>query len=161
MKYLFFLAFLFSCGHTPLPTLVTSENPIYVDSEVVPFLERFDAYASNLGIKPNYSNLTVYRTDENPSGNQLAICTTSSAGLKEITIYNSFWDSASDVAKEIVSFHELLHCTLRQAHRDNSVMQAHMLPEGMYLHYYSYYVKEMFNQVDSSTVFVYEPYLTN
>jgi len=160
MKYLLFLAFLFSCGHAPLPNLVTSQNPIYVDPEVIPYLERFDLYANNLGVKPNYSNLTVYRTDENPSGNQLAVCTTSNTGIKQITIYNYFWDTASDVAREIVAFHELLHCSLKQSHRDNSVMQANMLPEGMYLYYYSYYIKEMFGQIESSTVFTFELYLT-
>lgn len=158
MRYLLLALFISSCGSGQLPKLVSSTKPVYVDEEVIPFLERFDTYAAILRIKPNYTDLVIYRTDEPPQGKHLAICRSNGQNIKEIIIYNQFWDEATDVGKEIVVFHELGHCALKQEHRKFSVMQSTMLLEEIYISYYDDFIKELFLKEEESINFRYLSY---
>lgn len=90
MRYLLLLLTL-SCGSNNV--IVTANGPIYVEGRLQPFYERFMEYAEELGVKVNCDNLSMYTTDEIPSGTQLAVAITYSNGNKEIdsTIQLQMW----------------------------------------------------------------------
>ena len=156
MRYLLLLLIL-SCGSSNV--IITANGPIYVEERLQPFYQRFMEYAEELGVKVNCDNLSMYTTDEIPSGTQLAVAKVYSNGYKEIIIYNRFYETATDVAKEIVVFHEIFHACLRKEHRNNSIMQSNMLNESLYLYYYSFYIKEAFlGVVDYTEHFIYRDY---
>lgn len=154
--HIFLLFLMFSCGSNKL--LLTSKDPIYVEEKLQKFVKRFDQYANSLGVKPDYSLLSVHSTDEVPENNYLAVAISSSNGVKEIIVYNRFFDTATDIAKEIVLFHELGHATLHRDHKDSSIMNATQLPENYYLFYYDYLVEELFHKTPSEITFSYLPY---
>ena len=146
----------FSCGsNTPL---VTSKDPIYVEDKLQQFVNRFDQYAAILGVKPDYSMLSVYSTDEDPDSTHLAVTIIGTNGTKEIIVYNRFFDTATDVAREIVLFHELGHATLHRDHKSGSIMNVTQLPEDYYLFYYDYLIEELFHKNPTEITFAYIPY---
>lgn len=150
------LLVLLSCGSNKV--IVSSPEPVYIEYKLRPFYTKFIQYATAFNIKVDCSDLSMYSTDESPENTNLAVAKVYSNGMKEIIMYNRFWDTASDVAREIVAFHEIGHACQKQAHRDNSIMQANQLNEAQYLFYYDYFVKELFGQQDSQLKFIYFPY---
>ena len=157
MKYFLFLAFLFSCGK-PSNSLVVSQQPLFIDEETQPFFDRFNDYASSLGIKPDYRNLVIRLTDESPKSNVLAVCISNGYNHREIVIYNSFWNTADDIQKEILLGHEFGHCCLNQDHRSDSIMNTYLLSNSYYIANYDELIKELFGVSDDSLEFIYMSY---
>lgn len=157
MKYFLFLAFLFSCGK-PNSSLVISQQPLFIDEETQPFFDRFNDYASSLGVKPDYRNLVIRRTDESPKSTALAVCVSNGYNHREIIIYNRFWNTADDIQKEILVMHEAGHCCLNLDHKDDSIMNAYLLSNNYYIANYDELIKELFGVSDDSLEFIYMSY---
>lgn len=67
-----------------------------------------------------------------------------------VDIDQTFWKSANDYQREVLTFHELGHAILYQGHRDKSIMSKYLLSAIEYKNNREWYINELctFDQVN-------------
>lgn len=115
----FFGLWLLSCEQDELP-VPEREIP----RTVRPYLERFIQEAEKRGIFPDTSKLTIEFTDDIRLGDidqpVIGLCTrTSNLHKVQLDTTNALWLLSGYLGREEIVFHELGHCLLRRAHRDD------------------------------------------
>ena len=153
-KFLFLsLFFLVGCG--PGDT----ENSLFgsktnIDSEFVPYVNRFVEYTRENGLNVSTKGLILERKVLDRQ--TLGVCY---LGQKTVYINSLYWGRHMTVypySKEQLIFHELAHCLLKRGHKENSmpssvgdipssIMYPTFFSSHFYLANYSYYVLELFN----------------
>ncbi len=119
MKKVFaFLLILFLIGCRPdanEDTLIHSDVAVLHD-----FLSTFELEAASRGFRINLDELDIdVVIEEIDDDNVAGTCQYSPNRPNLVTIDRSFWDSASDIWREMVVFHELGHCVLGRGHRED------------------------------------------
>lgn len=90
-------------------------RPKVVDTDILPYIERFEAYYNNT---VEYS-VTFTDTMDNPAW--VGVCYIYETGNRNVEINRHYWEDASDNEKEELIFHELGHCTLNRDHRSDKI----------------------------------------
>jgi len=97
-----------------------------VDEQLLPYFERFEQEAISFGLDASLENSGI--TGEITSieeGSVIGTCSFSSQHPNHVTIDKEFWDSASDLGREYVVFHELGHCYLLRDHTEETLQNGH------------------------------------
>lgn len=92
---------------------------LFIDEALAPYFERFVAEGANRGqaIDLVAKRIEGFLTDieeENVAGQ----CSYSASSTRKVNIDRDYWNSATDLEKELVIFHELGHCYLERSHSD-------------------------------------------
>lgn len=130
-----------------------------VDDKVKPYVQRFDEWGKRLK-GPQYEvpemNISVGPINDFNIG----LITPTAIGIclfftkpRTIIISEDFWETASDVEKEMVVFHELGHCALSRMHKHAkgpwghpmSLMYPSIFSSYTYRSSRGYYIDELFN----------------
>jgi hypothetical protein len=99
------------------PTIIESD----IANELLPYFSSFENEARKHGININYESANVTAEIQLINdGNVAGTCTTNGHDLRHIVIDQSFWNSASNLLREMVVFHELGHCILGRGHTEGS-----------------------------------------
>lgn len=117
-----------ACDKDELPISALNENisSIYqgVDVEFNSYVDDFIIEAEKRGIVVEIEgrNITIQFTDikQGSNPNVVGLCTYDNHNLNDITIDRNYWNSASKLEREFVLFHELGHCYLKRAHRNDT-----------------------------------------
>lgn len=139
-------------------------EPDYVEAEVLPYYNRFREFEAALGKHASHRNLFIVISDGfEKDDDTAAYCHQAGHFSRYIVINAKYWKAASDIEREVMEFHELLHCIYEQEHRYGSIMEPHILFDKRYLANYDYYIKEMFTPfldiLNSGPIkFTYKPY---
>lgn len=147
---------------TPSPTPSVSPSPIPTDSLYIgpsslqPYVVKFveDAQIQGLDVLPEMKNPTLQVQIASLSAygsSVIGLCETGT-GQRRVTFDPNYWNSVSDTQREILAHHELGHCVLYRAHRNNvlssgayaSIMYPIILTSSTYLANYAYYQNELF-----------------
>ena len=96
------LVLLSGCGQAP------------TDNEFVPLVDEFNALIVARGLPAASVPVAFGETH-----GSLGVCTRSAFGGNEVTIDREWWNLCSPAAKRLLIFHELGHCVLGRAHRDD------------------------------------------
>jgi hypothetical protein len=93
-----------------------------VNEELWPYYQRFEEEGRfrGLAIDLEEENINGFIKDINQD-HVLGKCLYRSYTNNEITIDQGFWNSASDLFKEFVVFHELGHCYLLRDHEEGAI----------------------------------------
>lgn len=111
--------------------------------ELVPYIESFEEY-SNMSITVDFYFVDL-------EDNYIGKCYQREF-YQYILVDKSWWDSASDLSKEQLIFHELGHCVLLKKHNTNklpdwcpeSIMNPYHIGNYCYGKYRDYYLEELF-----------------
>lgn len=118
--------FLFACQsdfNNSLDDTIRTNNNAYpsVDQELWTYFQLFETEAAQRGFEIDLNKFDLLAEIHEIDQEDVAgTCTYSSDNPNEITIDESFWNSASQKYKEIVVFHELGHCVLGRDHNNNA-----------------------------------------
>jgi Zn-dependent peptidase ImmA (M78 family) len=98
----------------------TEQSDNEIDAELMIHFDTFvnEAAVRDLKISLDQIDLDAYVTNIETRGT-LGQCKSYSDGSKQIIIDQPFWESASDIEREYVVFHELGHCLLNRSHDDS------------------------------------------
>ncbi len=93
---------------------------VYIDPEVLPYLDLFIAEAASRGLEiriEDYAlSITVEHIDrENVAGQ----CTQATGSYNHIIIDPVYWKGYTEMNREALLFHELGHCILDRGHLDD------------------------------------------
>lgn len=113
MKYILFtfcvLAFCTNCAKEP--NTIALELQSYFDSfEAEAEKYNYQIDLSTLDLDAYISNIEIRGT--------LGQCKSYSDGSKKVVIDAPYWDSATELEREYLVFHELGHCALNRDHND-------------------------------------------
>ena len=114
---------IFSIPLTFIIVLTMSNCTKQLDNEIESELQlHFDTFvneaaAHDLDISIDNIDIGAYVANIEQRGT-LGQCKSFSDGSKQIVIDQPFWNSASDIEREYVVFHELGHCLLGRDHND-------------------------------------------
>ncbi|MDZ4708636.1 MAG: hypothetical protein SH818_09585 [Saprospiraceae bacterium] len=91
-----------------------------VDKALWPYFHRFEEEAAtrSIDVDLNEAYITGLISDISTT-HVLGQCSYSSNNPHQVTIDKPFWNTASDLAKEFVVFHELGHCYLARLHDES------------------------------------------
>ncbi len=90
-----------------------------VDRELWIYFQRFENEGIERGINIDLIDSEITGIISNIEQEHVAgLCNYSSNAPEHVTIDTDFWESASDLYKEFVVYHELGHCYLARAHRE-------------------------------------------
>ena len=110
-------------GYNLSQEIETSNNES-VDNTFDIYVDRFIAEGAQRGfdIDLGSRNVTIQFTNINQSSspNIVGLCTYNNHNLNDISIDSGYWNQASDLGREFVLFHELGHCYLQHAHRNDA-----------------------------------------
>lgn len=104
------------------------EEAVYVESELQAYFDAFEAEAQarNVSIDWNEASVSAYLSDiENAS--VYGRCIRLSEQNPKIEINQTYWDSASEMEREYLLFHELGHCVLGRKHDDSKDGSGHCI----------------------------------
>ena len=91
-----------------------------VDEALWVYFERFEEEAAERGLIIDLNESEIVAMIGPLEGENVAgQCTYSTAFPNEVVLDEAFWEAASDAEKEMVVFHELGHCQLARAHRED------------------------------------------
>lgn len=97
------------------------EEEIFVDTDLLPYFERFELEAAARGITFNFENDRIEGYLENIEETDVSgKCQFNSVYPDKVSIDANFWRLASDLEKEFVVFHELGHCFLEREHTEEA-----------------------------------------
>lgn len=97
-----------------------------VDTPVQEYYERFIYEASVRGLDLEYATYQVEASiSDIPEHNVIGQCSWDQTHKHAITLDKAYWNSANDLQREFVVFHELGHCVLGRDHVDNSDVNGH------------------------------------
>lgn len=102
-----------SCTDTAPPEL--SE---LVETEMVPYFERFANEAALRGIDLDWSSEMISASLTDIAEDKVGQCLTYNNGTRQINIDKVYWNKSSDMEREFLIFHELGHCVLSRSHLD-------------------------------------------
>lgn len=104
------------------PTTVTENSTIPfpgVEEALWVYFERFEEEAAKRGITVDLRSQKILgEINEIDDDGVAGTCHYDSRKPNEVTIDRGFWESANDLYREIVVFHELGHCELVRDHRE-------------------------------------------
>jgi len=92
-----------------------------IDEELQPYFDRFVEEGANRGeaidlVAKRIEGFLLDIEEENVAGQ----CSYSSSSTRKVNIDINYWNSATDLEKEFVVFHELGHCYLERSHLDEA-----------------------------------------
>ncbi len=92
----------------------------FVDSSIRPYFERFEYEANLRNIRIDLDSMMISGDIRviNAS-NVIGQCGHTEAEPSVVIVDKFYWDSANDLEREFVVFHELGHCALFLGHNDN------------------------------------------
>ena len=138
-----------SCGKNINDFINKKGNPKKhkTHSDFYPYIDLFEQYYGEIKTPIIYGN-----AEENE--NWVGKCTTWTSGYREITIDKTYWDNASESARNQLILHELGHCEFNRGHDDtffngcpNSVMTSYVFNynslENCFIPDFIYYVNEL------------------
>jgi len=97
--------------------LVTEE--LFVEEALTPYFERFVAEGKLRGLDIDLVEKRIEGFLINiEADNVVGQCTYSATSTRQVNIDSAYWNSATDLEKEFVVFHELGHCYLERTHAD-------------------------------------------
>ena len=118
----------------------------YVDSEFRRYVDRFNEYAQDYGVKVDTSNVGIMFMNKTDNKSVVGSCY-KLGYIRIITIDEVFWRYASPLERELVLFHELGHCVLNRDHcrySSLSIMYPYLISVRDYAVLRSSYLKELF-----------------
>lgn len=106
---------LIGCGHKPV---------LRIDSDALPYVEKFEQAYAEIRSVPNYKivDLVVEFVDKFEGENRLntiGLCFRGGGRSPKIQLLRSWWKTATENGREALVNHEIGHCTLYQAHRED------------------------------------------
>lgn len=109
--------FITSCAKENSENLVIEE--LTIDEELAPYFERFVAEGAIRGheidlVAKQIEGFLIDIAEENVIGQ----CSHSASTTRKVNIDRTYWNTATDLEKEFVVFHELGHCYLERSHLD-------------------------------------------
>lgn len=118
------IVFCFSCTQEePIP-----EAPAYpnVEQALWPYFQTFEEEAAARGLEIDLANARLSGEIDNlDDGNVIGLCQYGRYINNHITIDKQFWNRSSNLAREMVVFHELGHCFLGRDHLENAFRSGH------------------------------------
>lgn len=147
MKILLGLALLAACAHGP-----AGNNPVVATDAQIQFQDFLNLRKQYTGETSLPNNLYVQFADTSGRGkNVIGFCEITSQ-YRLITLDPTFWSTASDAQKSMLSWHEFGHCILNRAHDSSflitgihkTLMNPYILQDKEFLANYGYYVQELF-----------------
>ena len=92
---------------------------LFIDEALAPYFERFVAEGTNRGqaidlVAKRIEGFLIDIEEEDVVGQ----CSYSASSTRKVNIDRTYWNSATDLEKELVIFHELGHCYLERSHSD-------------------------------------------
>jgi hypothetical protein len=151
-----------SCGSPFLKHVIKHKRGVTrqfstTNSIFLPFVEEFkNAHTKTHGSKISVGHIPInFGSPSNDSF--VAVCHIYYDGSKEILIRKDKWEQFADGDKRLTIFHELGHCYLDRAHKNDkivneceefntSIMSATLMPSTDYKKYQSLYDKELFTK---------------
>lgn len=113
------LAIIFSCHKGTTPIVSTPDYP-GVEEALWPYFQLFEEEAARRGVTVDLveSGITgmIAEIDE---GNVIGRCQYGRYAGNHVTIDQTFWNRSGQLGREMVVFHELGHCYLGRAHRED------------------------------------------
>ena len=95
-----------------------------VNAALWPYFKRFEDAGSDRSISIDLQDALITGViSDIPTNHVLGQCSYSSSDPKKLTIDQPFWNTASDLYKEFVIFHELGHCYLGRLHDESKDAQ--------------------------------------
>lgn len=122
-------------------------QPIYVQPELQPYVDRFTAaYGRTLEktIEVKFDDL------KDQPILILGECDGMGGERPRVLIRQGIWETYNDASRELIIFHELGHCELERHHEgelSESIMRPTILLDSDYINYQNYYVNELFSRV--------------
>jgi len=101
-----------SCQKEPLESITYPD----VSPELGPFFHGFEKEAAKRGLVIDLRNADVKGRLTEIIGSTVGVCQQHTS--KEILIDRKFWESSSQLVKELIVFHELGHCYLNKVHNN-------------------------------------------
>ncbi len=142
---------------TPTPTSTPTGGALYNGpEEVAKFVQKFvdDAKIQGVDVLPTFKAhpLTIQVASLASFGSSVIGLCEYSGTTRRVTFSPNFWNSVSDTQKELLTHHELGHCILGRAHRNDlltggayaSIMYPIIMSTASYNSNYDYYQKELF-----------------
>ncbi|MFK7982654.1 MAG: hypothetical protein AB8G86_21930 [Saprospiraceae bacterium] len=121
-KFFFLLSFSISllimgCAKESNENLVIDN--LFIDEALAPYFERFVTEGANRGqtidlVTKQIEGFLIDIEEANVAGQ----CSYSATSTRKVNIDRTYWNSATDLEKEFVIFHELGHCYLERSHSD-------------------------------------------
>jgi len=92
---------------------------LFIEEALAPYFERFVTEASIRGMEVNLVEKRIegFLIDIE-ADNVAGQCSYSETSTRKVNIDRAYWNSATDLEKEFVVFHELGHCYLERTHSD-------------------------------------------
>ncbi len=92
---------------------------LFIDEALVPYFERFVAEGMIRGqaidlVEKRIEGFLMDIEEANVAGQ----CSYSTTSTRKVNIDRTYWNSATDLEKEFLIFHELGHCYLERSHSD-------------------------------------------
>lgn len=107
-------------GTDVLPVVIEGTFP-GVDERLWPYFTRFQQEASERDIIVDLVALGITGVIEVIEEDNVAgVCNFNSRSSNHVMIDQEFWESAPDLFKEFIVFHELGHCSLLRDHREGA-----------------------------------------
>lgn len=135
----------------------------HVDPEFQELVSQFQREAQEHGVAVEMAGLTVAFGDfeAKSSGVTLGSCRGAGSENPRVKINSASWPKLSQSARKEVIFHELGHCILVRAHKDDvastgfakSLMARSILSERLFVQNEDGYLRELFTQADFTPTF--------
>jgi len=92
---------------------------LFIDEALAPYFEKFVAEGELRGLEIDLVEKRIegFLIDIEAT-NVVGQCSYSETSTRRVNIDRAYWNSATDLEKEFVIFHELGHCYLERAHSD-------------------------------------------
>jgi len=138
---------------------IGTNKPIFVDPELVPFYERFKEFERISGKEVSHKHIFMVISDGfTKDDDTAAYCGVSNHFNRFIVVNRKYFSQASNASKEILFFHEALHCLYYREHKAYSIMESRVLFDDLYKRNYDYFIKEAFGIESTVLKFQYKPY---
>lgn len=136
------LMFLFGCGHPQQLTI----DPTFQD-----LISRFEK-DGNRTIKDLVVKFGYISTPGGKPGTYVVGECEQGLGTPTVTILPAYWNSATDLQREELMYHELGHCILERDHVEEelsdgcpvSIMDPYTIEESCLIAHHAEYIKELF-----------------
>lgn len=92
--------------------------PVFIEEELMPYFDDFRLAALDRDITVNYDSAQIHGILTELPDLIPGQCFQNNRGLKEVRIDEAYWNSASEIEREFIIFHELGHCFLGRSHLD-------------------------------------------
>jgi len=124
----FFLLFILAASLQNCQKEENVQPLIEIDQNLLPYFERFEAEAEARGISANVTaevsgKLAVIEGEETVAGQ----CRHFTETPNVVVVDPAYWQSATELEKEYLIFHELGHCSLQRSHLDTKNVSGNCL----------------------------------